>query len=174
MKTQAWGWLAIAVLAAGLNSSYHNGGLQWAHEVADRVQHNSSAVLALATGRADRFFAEAQIVSSQQSPSCAMSAALAAIRHAVAPVRTEQQEFEMMTAREERALARMEANRARMEAQLAGLNVANFNPAVVRMPRVVCPRVNVRIPRMRQMKMPVVEIPSTQVVHVDYSGAGPV
>ncbi len=174
MKTQAWVWLATAVLAAGLNSSYHNGGLQWVHEVADRVQHNSSVVLALATGRADRFLAEAQLATLHNSPSCPLSSAVAAIRHSIAPVRTEQERFEVMAARQERALARMEANRARMEVQLARLNVANFNPVVVRMPKVVCPRVNVRIPRMRQMKMPVVEIPSTPVVHVDYSGAGPV
>ena len=46
MKTQAWGWLAAAVLAAGLNSSYHDGGLQWAHEIVGSVQHNTGAVLA--------------------------------------------------------------------------------------------------------------------------------
>src|SRR5215469_1149640 len=63
MKTQAWGWLGAAVLAAGLNSSYHDGGLQWAHEIADRVQHNTSAVLALATGRADQFLAEARMLN---------------------------------------------------------------------------------------------------------------
>ncbi len=174
MKTQAWGWLATAVLAAGLNSSYHNGGLQWVHEVADRVQHNSSAVLALATGRADQFLAEAQFVTAKNSPSCPVSAALAAVRQAVAPVHTEQQEFEVMTAREERALARMEANRARIQVQLARLNLSNFNPVVVRMPRTACSRINVRIPRMQQMKMPVVQIPSAPVVHVEYAGTGPV
>ena len=45
MKSQAWGWLATAVLTAGLNSSYHNGGLRWIHEAADRVQHNTNAIL---------------------------------------------------------------------------------------------------------------------------------
>lgn len=174
MKTQSWGWLAIAVLAAGLNSSYHNGGLQWAHEVADRVQHNSNAVLALATGRADQFLAEAQLASLHNSPSCPLSSAVAAIRHSIAPVRTEQEQFEVMTARQERAVARMEANRARMEAQLARLNMANFNPVVVRMPGTACSRINVRIPRMRQIELPVVRVPSTPMVHIDYVGAGPV
>ncbi len=47
--TQAWGWLTAGVLAAGLNASYHDGGLQWAHQVADRVEHGSAAVLALAS-----------------------------------------------------------------------------------------------------------------------------
>jgi len=174
MKTQAWGWLATAVLAAGLNSSYHNGGLQWVHEVADRVQHNSNAVFALATGRADQFLTEAQLVTEQNSPSCPVSAALAAVRHVVAPVRSEQQQFEVMTAREEHTLARMDRNRARIEVQLARLNMANFSPMVVRMPKVACSRVNVRIPRIPTMKMPVVHMPPTPVVHVEYSGAGPV
>jgi len=74
-----------------------------------------------------------------------------------------------MTAREEAALARVEARRVRMEAQIARLNMANFNPVAVHVPRVVCPRVRVSLPRMPMMKMP-----STPVVHVEYSGAGPV
>jgi hypothetical protein len=169
MKTQAWGWLATAVLAAGLNSSYHNGGLDWAHQIADRVQHNGNAVLALATGNADRFLAEAQLASAQNSHSCPFSAALGAVRRSMAPIQSEQEHFDAMTARQEAALARLEANRARMEAQMARLNVANFNPVVVRVPRVVCPRVRVTIPRM-----PMIKMPTTPVVHVEYSGAGPV
>jgi len=169
MKTQAWGWLTIAVLAAGLNSSYHNGGLEWAHRVADRVQHNTSAVLALATGNADRFLAEAQLASAQNSHSCPFGAALAAARRSIAPMHSEEERFEAMTAREEAALARVEARRVRMEAQIARLNMANFNPVAVHVPRVVCPRVRVSLPRMPMMKMP-----STPVVHVEYSGAGPV
>ena len=169
MKTQAWGWLATAVLAAGLNSSYHNGGLEWVHRVADRVQHNTSAVLALATGNADRFLAEAQLASVQNSSSCPLSSALAAVRRSIGPMHSEQERFEVMTAREEEALARMEAHRARMEAQMARLNMANFNPIVVRVPRVVCPRVRVSVPRM-----PMIKMPATPVVHVEYSGAGPV
>ena len=169
MKTQAWGWLAVAVLAAGLNSSYHNGGLEWAHRISDRVQHNTSAVLALATGHADRFLAEVQLASAQNSHSCPLSAALAAVRRTIAPIHSEQERFDAMTAREEAALARMEANRARMEAQMARLNMANFNPVVIRAPRVVCPRVRVSVPRM-----PMVRMPSLPVVHIDYPGAGPV
>ena len=169
MKTQAWGWLATAVLAAGLNSSYHNGGMDWAHRVADRVQHNANAVLALATGNADRFLAEAQLASAQNSHSCPFSAALAAVRRSIAPVHSEQERFEAMSARQEAAMARLEARRARMEAQMARLNMANFNPVMVRAPRVICPRVRVSLPRMPVMRMPV-----TPVVHVEYSGSGPV
>jgi hypothetical protein len=64
MKTQAWGWLGAAVLAAGLNASYHDGGLEWAHNAVDQIQHRSAAVLALASGRADQFLAEAKWVTS--------------------------------------------------------------------------------------------------------------
>jgi hypothetical protein len=169
MKTQPWGWLAAAVLAAGLNSSYHNGGLEWAHRVADRMQHNTGAVLALATGNMDRFLAEAQVVSAQNSHSCPFSSALAAVRHSIAPMHSEQERFEAMTAREEAAMARMEARRARMEAQMVRVNMANFNPVAVRIPRVVCPRVHVSVPRM-----PVMRMPATPDVHIEYSGPGPV
>ncbi len=172
MKTQAWGWLATAVLAAGLNSSYHSGGMEWAHRIADRVGHNSNAVLALATGNADKFLAEAQIISAHQSPSCPFSAALAEVRRSIAPSHSDFEQFEamsvQMTAQQETQLARIEARRARMEAQLARLNVANFNPMVVHVPN-VCPRVRVNIPRIPVMKMPV-----TPVVRVDYTVPGPV
>lgn len=173
MKTQAWGWLATAVLAAGLNSSYHNDGLEWAHRVADRVGHNSNAVLALATGNANKFLAEAQIISAERSPSCPFSTALSEIRRSIAPARSDFDQFEAMsaqlTARQEAQLARIEANRTRMEARIARLKMANFNPVVVRMPRVVCPRVRISVPRM-----PVIKMPSMPMVQADYTGPGPV
>src|SRR5579872_320010 len=168
MKTQAWGWLATAVLAAGLNSSYHNGGLEWAHRIADRIEHNSNAVLALATGRADQFTAEAQSISGHQASPCPRSAVLAEVRHSIAPAHSELDRFEQMSAREEAQLARLEANRSRMEARFARLNMANFNPVVVRAPRIVCPRVRVSAPRM-----PAIKMPSVPVVHVGYTVPGP-
>jgi hypothetical protein len=174
MKTQAWGWLATAVLAAGLNSSYHNGGLEWLHDATDRVQHNTSAVLALATGRADRFLAEAQLASAQSSSSCPVSAALAAVRRSIAPVRAEQERFEAMTSRREEALARLEAKHADFQYQFVRLNMANFTPMVVHAPRIACPRVQVSVPRIPAVKMPVVRIPAAPAVHVDCSGTGPV
>jgi hypothetical protein len=174
MKSQAWGWLATAVLAAGLNSSYHNGGLQWIHEAADRVQHNTNAVLALATGRADQFLAEAQLASAQSSSSCPFRAALAAVRHSIAPVHAQQERLEAMTPRQEEALARLEANRARIETQFVRLNMANFNPVMVRAPKVVCTRVHVSIPRIPAMRLPAVKMPAAPVVQIEYSGAGPV
>jgi hypothetical protein len=174
MKTQAWGWLATAVLAAGLNSSYHNGGLQWVHDAVDQAQHNTTAVLALATGRADRFLAEAQLASAKSSPECPVGAALAAVRRSIAPAHTDAERFESMTAREGAVLARLQANRARFETQFVRLNMANFNPVVVRSPRIVCPRVHVSVPRIPAIKMPVMRIPAAPGVHVECSGAGPV
>jgi hypothetical protein len=170
MKTRAWGWLATAVLAAGLNSNYHNGGLEWAHRIAEQVEHNSNAVLALATGRAYQFMAEAKVVSAHHSTSCPASAVLAEVRRSIVPGHSEIERVEEMPAREEAQLARLEVNRCRLEAQLGRLRIANFNPVAVRLPRVVvCPRVQVSVPRMPVMKMPAIP-----VVHVEYMGPGPV
>lgn len=65
MKSKAYGWLAAGVLAAGLNANYHDGGMEWAHQLVDRVEHNSAAVIALASGRADQFLAEARLASNE-------------------------------------------------------------------------------------------------------------
>lgn len=85
MKTnQAWGWLAAGVLAAGLNASYYDGGLQWVHRVADRVEHNSAAVVAEASGRADLFLAEARMLTERnQTASCPLSKAMALVRNKI-------------------------------------------------------------------------------------------
>lgn len=65
LTQQAWGWLAVGVLAAGLNAAYHDGDFAWAHRIADRAQHVSGAVVALASGHADRFLAEAETLSAR-------------------------------------------------------------------------------------------------------------
>jgi len=170
MKTQAWGWLTAAVLAAGLNSSYHNGGLQWAHEVVDRVQHNSSAVLALATGRTDRFLAEARIVKAQGQAKCPLASALAESQDSL----EQQQEWQIervqaMSDRQQEQLARFEQNRARIEARVqARLARVQFNPVIVQVPKIDCPRVRVNIPRMPRIQVP------APAVQLNYSGPGPV
>ena len=164
MKTQAWGWLAAAVMAAGLNASYHDGGLRWAHEIANQVKHNTGAVLALATGRADQFVAEANLVAaSKQSLPCPF-AALAEARAVAVPTQVELRQFEVMSAREQAKLARIETARARIEARVAQLHIpaVAFNPVVVQAPRSVCPRVRVSMPRI-----PAVKIPAMPVVHVE-------
>jgi hypothetical protein len=176
MKTQAWGWLVAAVLAAGLNASYHDGGLEWAHRIAGSVEHSSNAVLALATGHADRFLAEAQILGArQETASCPLSTALARIQTRIARSRMGagnfNDSFEVMSAREEADMAKIEANRARIEAEVARMRVpaADFTPVAVSLREVVCPRARYTMPEMPQIKMPV-----APVIHFDAPGTGPV
>jgi hypothetical protein len=178
MKTQAWGWLVAGVLAAGFNASYHDGGMEWAHRIADQVEHNTGAVMALATGRADQFLAEARVLTVRQEASrCPLQNALAQVQSAInssdidfasdmdfAPV----DRIEVMTAREQAQMARLEANRARIEARVANIRIpaVALTPVVVSTPKVVCPRVRVNIPRLPQIKLP--------VIHIENPGAGPV
>ena len=166
MKTQAWGWLAAAVMAAGLNASYHDGGLRWAHEIANQVKHNTGAVLALATGRADQFVTEANLVAAAKPNSpCPLAAALAEARTVTVPAQVELRQFEVMSARQQATLARLEANRARIEARVAQLHIPAmaFNPVVVQAPtRSFCPRVRVSMPRI-----PAVKMPALPVVHIE-------
>jgi hypothetical protein len=175
MKTQAWGWLAAAVVAAGLNLSYHEGGMQWAHEIVDRVGHNTGAVLALATGRADQFMAEARMLNvARHESQCPLASAMAQMQSSVDQSQFEFDGFQAMSDREQAQLACLEANRARIEAQvqakLARVRFveANFNPVVVKVPEITCPRVRVNIPRIPRIKVP------APAVHVEFSGPGPV
>jgi len=173
MKTQAWGWLATAVLAAGLNASYHDGGFPWAHRIVGRVGHSTSAVLALATGRADQFLAEASTIAAhRQSSSCPLEAAAAEMQAALAPAEAHFAQFEQMTARQEAQLAKIEAKRARIEARLIRIRI----PAValsrieVPTPKVsVCPRMRGNVPRM-----PMIKVPAAPVIHIDTGNLGPV
>jgi hypothetical protein len=167
--TQAWGWLAAGVLAAGLNASYYDGGFQWAHQVADRVGHSSAAVLA------DQFLSEAQLLTGRrENPSCPLATTLARVQTRIARTQTG---FDVMSAREEAQLARLEANRARMESRIAvqaahfRIATANFAPVALKaLPApVVCPRVRVNIPQMPMIKMPV-----APEIHIEMAGAGPV
>src|ERR1700730_9567708 len=167
--TQAWGWLIAGVLAAGMNASYHNGGLQWAHEVADRVEYGSAVVMALASGGADQFLNEVRLLtvqdeSTQEQPtqeqptqeqpaSCRYAMTIARVQNRID---RSQATFDRMEALSERQQARLEANHARMEARIAGhmahlrIATADFAPVALRaMPSpVVCPRVRVSVPRL--------------------------
>jgi len=198
MKTQAWGWLTAAVLAAGLNSSYHDGGLQWAHEIANRVEHNTGAVYALATRRADRFLAEARVMTTDRDldmnngdnsvdlavdtdqTRCPLKTAMAQVQNSFDDSQFEFEGFQGLTARQQAQLERLEANRARIEAQIQAnmsrlrLVETNFSPVVVDVPRIDvpridCPRVRVRVPRIR-VRVPRIQVPA---VRVDDSDQGP-
>ena len=61
----AWGWLMAGVVAAGLNASYHDGGLQWAHQAIERVSYNTRAVMALASENAQELMAQARMIEDQ-------------------------------------------------------------------------------------------------------------
>ncbi|HZC22425.1 MAG TPA: hypothetical protein VE866_03735 [Candidatus Binatia bacterium] len=181
MKTQAWGWLVAAVLAAGLNASYHDGRLEWAHQIAGSIEHSSSAVLALATGHADRFLAEAQMLGArQETASCRWSTALARVQTRVARSQARadrfNERFEAMSAREEAAMARVEADRARIEAEVARMQVpdADFAPAMVSLRKVSCPRVRLTMPEVPRIEVPHIKMPVAPVIHVNVSSAGPV
>lgn len=175
--TQAWGWLVAAVLAAGLNASYHNGGLQWAHQavdqIADQVEYRSQTVLALASGNADRFLAEARLLTARnETASCWLATSMARVqsRVAVSQAGLNQARLNLMLAREEAHLGKREANRARLEArveaqveaQVARIRIpaVAFSPVAVRMP--ACPRIRVEVPQapMVRIEAPVISVES--------------
>lgn len=190
--TQTWGWLAAGVLAAGLNASYHDGGLEWAHHVADRVVQTASMMHDLASGRADLFLTEARLfLSHDKDSSSPLVATLARVQSRIAPAQREcaraEARPEVMTARQQAALARAEAQRDRIEAireraearveaehdrfeaRVAELRMpANLASVAFRMPQPPCPRVRTRLPRMPRMTMPAapihIAIPSTDPI----------
>ena len=149
--------------------------MQWAHEIVDRIGHNTGAVLALATGRADQFLAEARMLNvDREEPQCPFASAMAQVQSSFDQPNSAIDRIEAMSAREQARLARLEANRSRMEAQIQArlarvrFAEANFNPVVVQVPRIACPRVRLNIPRMPRIKV------RAPVSHVEYSGPGPV
>jgi hypothetical protein len=175
MKTQAWGWLAAAVVAAALNASYHDGGLRWAHAVADRFCHSTTAVLASASGQAAQFLTEAHMITARaEAPACPWTATIARAQAMKARSDSSVARVEEFSAREqarwarfEAQQARMEAKRAQMEARLAAMQIPTvaLTRVVIPTPKVsVCPRVRVDMPRMPEIKIPA--IPS---VHIDIS-----
>jgi hypothetical protein len=128
--TQAWGWLVAAVLAAGMNASYHDGGLHRVHELVDQlsyqVEHRSAAVLDLASGHADRFLSEARLLTTtHETASCPWAKALARVQAKVAPSetvfdhaaldQTALNHFEAMSDRQVAQLERLDASRTRLE-----------------------------------------------------------
>src|ERR1700727_562457 len=174
---QAWGWLMAGVLAAGLNASYNDGGLQWAHQLADRVGNRSEMVVALATGQADRLLSEAQMVSARnETASCPLTAAIARVQSALQGREGGSARLDAMTARRQARLDRLEANRDRMEARIEAqtarirVDAATFTPAMFKSAStwVICPRIRVNVPQV-----PMVRMPAMPVVHVDIDSADP-
>jgi hypothetical protein len=190
MKTQAWGWLAAAVLAAGLNASYHDGGLEWAHVAANRMEHSSAAVMALARGHVGQFLAEARLVSEPasdgvisdrtipgemiaervQTSSCPWATAIARAQMRVSRAEARIARAQAISDRQQAELEQFEANRerlqARIEAETGRLRSITVNPAVMRSLELSnrCQRVHVSIPRVPEVHISVPE------VHLDLPG----
>jgi hypothetical protein len=124
MKTmQKWGWLTAGVLAAGLNASYHDGGMEWAHRIADRAEEASNVVRDLAAGRADLFLTEARLLLAGDGDSSSRLATVLAHvqtkldRTEIQVARTQVVRVQAMSDCQQAALDRAEAERDRMEAQ---------------------------------------------------------
>lgn len=144
---QAWAWLTAGVLALGLNGMYQDGGGQWAHRtvtrIVERTAERTEPVLALATGRADRFLAQSNMLAARsETASCRRATEVSRFQTYAARAQSASASFQDMSARGEAALARIEADRARLQAQVTRVRVvpAAFNS-------VVCPRVRVSTPR---------------------------
>jgi len=176
--TEAWGWLVMGVLAAGLNASYHNGGLQWAHEIADRAERSSSAVFALASGNADQFFAQTRTLTARsEATSCRFSNAMSRVQSGIDRSEAGFYHFKAVSARQQAQLERIEASRERVEARIeariaarsAHLRVASGTFAPVSLAPVVCPRVRVNVPHI-----PTVKLPALPEIHIETGAAGPV
>jgi hypothetical protein len=172
--TQAWTWLAAGVMALGLNGFYQDGGAAWAHRAVDGIvapiASRSEAVLALATGRADWFFAKANLGAARsETASCKLATAVERVQARMVRSRSGVAHFQAMSARQEAALARLDANRARIQAQVARIRIA---PVAFSIPVVSCPQVRMDLPRVNVPKLRMA-IPAP-VVRVDVLGAGPV
>jgi len=152
-STQAWGWLAAGVLAAGLNAAYHDGGLAWAHRIADRAQRVSGAVVALASGHADRFLAEAKTLSIRNDDDAtAFSDTMVAT--ADQEMARAEAAYARAAARGQAHCARMQAEHARMEARMAAQRALGRIPAV----QVQMALRSVQIPEIPAMSVPRIEI----------------
>jgi len=177
-RNQAWGWLIAAVMAAGLNASYHDGDLQWLHRVAEQAKHRTLGVLALASGRADQFLIQAEILAAHEQADSRLAVDMAPVQTETAIIETSAARVEELNACRELQRARIEVQQARLQGRLAA-NVASFQMAQAKLNRafnplpadfnpmktVSCPRVRINIPQI-----PLVRVPS---VHAE-AGAGPV
>jgi hypothetical protein len=178
-RNQAWGWLVAAVMAAGLNASYHNGDLQWVHRVAEQAKHRTVAVLALASGRADLFLAQAQVLAAHEQADSRLAVAMTPVQAETANSEASAGRVEALAACKELQRARMEIQKARLQARIDA-NVAHFqvtraklnrafNPMPVAfnpMKAPACPRIRVVIPQIPGMRMP--------AIHVNTASADPV
>jgi len=176
MKTaQGWGWLAVGVVALGLNGFYQDGGLARAHQIVDaaveQVADRSGSFVELASARVERFVENADlVVARDETASCRLAAAVARFQGKIAQTQSGMARIEAVSARQEAAMARVEAERARIDAGVARVRMMPVAFNALEIPAVVCPRVRVSVPRVRVPRVPMIPAP---VVRVETSG-GPI
>ena len=162
-----------AVVAAGLNASYHDGDLQWVHRIAEQAKHRTLAVLALASGRADQFLTQAEILAAREKAQQDSSFAVA-----IEPLQIESTVSDASVRRAEGQVACKELQRARVEIQRArtqariDANAARFQVMQVQLDRTfnampaafnpmktpACPRIRVVLPQIPGVRVPAVHI----------------
>src|SRR3984893_19227223 len=96
---QGWYWVTAGVMALGLNGMYHDGGAEWAQQFVNR----SAAVVALASGHAERFLAAAR----EQTVLCRVATEMARLQTKMARTQTGFAYFEAMTWQREAVLGRV-------------------------------------------------------------------
>jgi len=159
-STQGLGWLAAGVLALGLNGFYQDGGLDWAHQAAERVGHSTAAVLALASGRADQFLADVQQVAVHpEAASCPIATVMAQVQSRVARGQAGAAKVEALSAQMEAFSARQEAQRARLEAIRARIEA--------RAERFRVTATSFETPSLRTVSLGSMQIPSCRRIRVE-------
>ena len=192
MKTsQAWGWLAAGVVAAGLNAAYHDGGLAWARRAADGVVERSQAVTALVRGQADRFLADVQVLTAENDAATNRANAVWTRVQRNVDEQVMDNALANAQAKIDRDLGRCQAGSARME-EMSARRQARLDEALARFnqrPAARTVRVNmtmaafnsaqarrctmqVKIPRIPMIKMP--PVPPSPEIHSEAPSAGPV
>jgi hypothetical protein len=185
MKT-AYGWLLAGVAALGLNGFYQDGGAQRVHQFIGRIDHRTEAVIALATGHADRFLAEASIIAAHETntdcPPSPVVPKLHVARLNFSPAAWTEFQAEAQAksnreiaritrahdlahARVEAEFARIAATRARTQAQWdRDQTLALANPVIVRLPnlpKIDCARVDVKVPQIPSIRVPAAPVVRT-------------
>ena len=161
---KAWYWLAVGILALGLNSEYQSGRLHWARQATDQ----SLALIERATDRTMHYVTLAEIMlGDNQAEFKPAQVAVALVQAKVACARVALAQREIERARPELMNARFEVANARIIAaaqERAGLVVCPHSQVQVRVPQV-----RVHVPQVK-VTMPdpgVVDLPESFVVDVD-------
>ena len=103
---------------AGLNASYHDGGLQWAHRIAGQIENRANVVLALLMVAPMRPLPRrvSRMTAADENSEYRFDSALA---HAQTKLGKLERRIQSASGFVDRKLARLQANRARVEARLS-------------------------------------------------------